>query len=86
MSVYTNIELAIQNYFLNLKGVEYIEDIEIDKVGDTYHIVLIQGNQMRPLHLFIESESEEDCIEKLIQELRDRDLSSVRYSKLFKIK
>lgn len=86
MDTYTNIEIAIQQHFRDIEKAEYIEAIEIYKVNDTYHISLTQGNQMRPLHLFIEAESDEDCIQQLLKELRERKLSSVRYGKLFKIK
>ena len=86
MEQFLNIKQAIYDYFVNIEGKQYIEDIEITKKDDTYRIVLQQGNWIRPIQIFIEADSDQDCIEQLIAYLRDRLLTFIKYCKLFKSK
>lgn len=86
MAEYTTIKNAIKDYYNTIESVDYIEDIEVYLVDSTYHISLVQGNYMRPLHIFIEAESENDLITKLIADLALRQLSLVKYGSLRKIK
>ena len=86
MEQFLNIKQAIYDYFVNTEGKQYIEDIEITKKDDTYRIVLQQGNWIRPIQIFIEADSDQDCIDQLIAELRLKHLTFVKYCKLFKFK
>lgn len=86
MEQFLNIKQAIYDYFVNTEGKQYIEDIEITKKDDTYRIVLQQGNWIRPIQIFIEADSDQDCIDQLIANLRDRHLTFIKYGKLFKFK
>ena len=86
MEQFLIIKQAIYDYFVNTEGKQYIEDIEITKKDDTYRIVLQQGNWIRPIQIFIEADSDQDCIDQLIANLRDRHLTFIKYCKLFKFK
>ena len=86
MEQFLNIKQAIYDYFVNTEGKQYIEDIEITKKDDTYRNVLQQGNWIRPIQIFIEADSDQDCIDQLIANLRDRHLTFIKYGKLFKFK
>ena len=86
MGEFLNIKQAIYDYFETIEGKIYEKDIAITKKGDTYNITLEQGNWHRPIQLFIEAESEQDCIDQLIANLRDRHLTFIKYGKLFKFK
>ena len=86
MEQFLNIKQATYDYFVNTEGKQYIEDIEITKKDDTYRIVLQQGNWIRPIQIFIEADSDQDCIDQLIANLRDRHLTFIKYGKLFKFK
>lgn len=86
MGEFLNIKQAIYDYFETIEGKIYEKDIAITKRRDTYNITLEQGNWHRPIQLFIEAESEQDCIDQLIAELRLKHLTFVKYCKLFKFK
>ncbi len=86
MGEFLNIKQAIYDYFENIEGKIYERDIAIKKRGDVYHITLEQGNWIRPIQLSIEAESEQDCIDQLIAELRLKHLTFVKHCKLFKFK
>lgn len=86
MEEFTNIKEAIYNYFSEIEGKEYVNDVEVSKTDNIYKIVLPQSNYIRPIQIFIEADSEEECITDLIKDLRNRHLTIVKHGKLFKIK
>ena len=86
MEEFTNIKQAVYDYFSEIEGKQYVNDIEVDKTDNIYKIVLPQSNYIRPIQIFIEADSEEECITALIKDLRNRHLTIVKYGKLFKFK
>jgi len=49
MEEFTNIKEAIYNYFSEIEGKEYVNDVEVSKTDNIYKIVLPQSNYIRPI-------------------------------------
>lgn len=82
----TDIVNAIKNYFINIEQEDYIKPIKVNINDNIYKITLIQGCDDRPINIYIEADTNQECIDKILKELRSRYLTSVRYGTLYKIK
>lgn len=82
----TDIVNAIKNYFINIEQEDYIKPIKVNVTDGIYKITLIQGCDDRPINIYIEADTNQECIDKILKELRSRYLTSVRYGTLYKIK
>jgi len=49
MEEFTNIKQAIYDYFSEIEGKEYVNDIEVYKNDNIYNIILPQNNYIRPI-------------------------------------
>lgn len=80
MIEFKEIKDAIYNMYINLFNCIYNKEITITKENNLYKIVLPQNNDVMPINIYIEAESDEECINKVLKDLKQRDLWRTSYN------
>lgn len=86
MNEFKEIKDAIYQMYINVFNCNYNKEIEITKENDMYKIVLPHNNDVMPINLFIEAENDEDCINKVLNDLLKRDLWRTSYNILKRVR